>query len=133
MFFACCLFVFCILPCVCVCVRGIFYVNVSHVFLTAIKSKMRASTQADMFKFMTNLRFGCLRMLLLCWTPVETNCLETTQCYIHRMICGHKETTTGSSSTSKLYEPNPPTRDLTIAMSHAFGAVMVEQVDHNTW
>ena len=33
---------------------------------------------------------------------------------------------------NKLYEPNPPTCELTITMLQAFGAVMVEQIEDNS-
>ena len=110
------------------------YVNVSHVFLTAIKSKVRASTQEDMCKFMTDMREFGVRMSEDASFMLDAagDKLFGDDTVLYQQYNLWSQSNNNRILIDKLYEPNPPTRDLTITMLQAFGTAMVEQIDRNS-
>lgn len=114
--------------------RGIFYVKVHHVLLCALKSKVRAATQADVCMFLAQLKDFCVCMKedATFMLDVEGQKLfgeDTVVQRVHKRWCTTKN---NRVLISNLLRADSETEDMTITCLQAYAASTIKQLDSNS-
>ena len=114
--------------------RGIFYSQVHHVLLCALKSNTRAATQADVCKFLTQLRDFCVRMredATFLLDPAGEK-LFSDDPIVWRVYNRWSTTKTNRVLIPNLLRADPETRDMTISCLQAYAGTTIEQLHSNS-